>query len=269
MASVYESKSYKDFLRAELDSERFGRGSRLKLAQHLGVQMSFISQVLGGDHDFSVEHGLKISAFLGLHADEIKWFILMISRDRAGSHLLKQYYVHQLEEIKKTRSAIQAELKSKDKLTEADLEEYYGAWYNIAVHMCIRNPLCQDPDSIAKALKVDRMKVAQTLKILEKIGFAKNNKGKWQPTDARFHFGKPSLALRAHHTNWRHQAIRSLDEGVPEDLHYSLVLSIDSAARDKIRAVVLEAIKNIEPEIQKAKDEDVHALTIDFFGVSL
>ena len=59
--SIYEAKNYREYIANELDSERFGHGARAKLAEFLGTQNSFISQVLNGKQDFPLEQAIRVA----------------------------------------------------------------------------------------------------------------------------------------------------------------------------------------------------------------
>jgi uncharacterized protein (TIGR02147 family) len=269
MKALYEVRDYKQFIRAELDSARFGRGARMKLAEFLGVQASFISLVLTGKQEFAPEHGIKIASFLELSPAETNFFLLLIQRDRAGSVELRKHFQGLIDRTLAERSEIQNRVKTEGrKVSSEDLNEYYGAWFHIAVHMSIRNPKRRDVDSIAAALGVKRSDVKGSLELLEKIGFIQRVKGEYTIVGQRFHAGEKTPALRAHLTNWRQSAIRALDERDPEDLHYSAVMSIDKKAFAEVKRVLLETIEKMDPLIREADDRDVVALNFDFFRVT-
>jgi uncharacterized protein (TIGR02147 family) len=267
MASIFDSQTYREFILSILDEEPYQKGGRTRLAEHLGVYMSFISTVLSGKQDFSLEHGIKIANFFKLDAEEREWLLLLISLERAGSTELKAYFQEQLDQKTRERRKIKAQIKEQKnlELTESDLSLYYGAWHTIAVHMCIHNPKTRDSNAIASSLSIAREQVQRSLKTLERLGFAKQSKGLWVPIPQRFHVSKHSPALRSHLTNWRNMAIHSLDDEREHDLHYSAVISADQATIEKIRLLLLEVVKKSEPIIEGAKDEQVLALNLDFF----
>jgi hypothetical protein len=72
-----------------------------------------------------------------------------------------------------------------------------------------------------------------------------------------------------HHLNWRVEAINSFGrEDHEHTVHYTAVMSIDAKSASKIQDILLDAITNCDPQIREAKDEEVHALTVDFFKIS-
>jgi uncharacterized protein (TIGR02147 family) len=265
-STIYEAKSYRDYLLKALASPRYGRGARTRLAEHLGAQGSFVSIVLSGRQDFSPEHGLRIAEFFELDESETEYLILLIERERAGSEKLRRHYQRALDRVLKARNEIQHRVKANAKdLSEVDLAEYYGAWYHIAVHMALRNTEIRDLDAVADTLGIRRADAKKSVVLLERLGFVRVEKGRMTVTDQRFHVSEKTASLRAHHANWRQAAVRSLDEMGENDLHYSLVMSIDDASFAKIRAILLAAIENADPHIRDARDRKVCALNIDLF----
>jgi uncharacterized protein (TIGR02147 family) len=268
MASIYQAKNYREFLRVELDSPTQGRGARSRLAEHLGVRLSFISVVLSGRQEFGAEHGVRIAEFFDLNGPETEYLVLLIHRERAGSEDLRRLYQAQIERIQKEQSRITSRApKGARVLGEAELSEYYGAWYPIAVHMCLRNEKLRDPASIARRLGIEVFRVKRAIDLLERIGFIQVDKRGISLVDQQFHFGENSPALRMHHMNWRNAAIRSLDQERKTDLHYSVVLSADPEARSKVRELLLEFVQQMHPYIRDAKDEEIFAVNLDLFDV--
>jgi uncharacterized protein (TIGR02147 family) len=268
MPTLYDSKNYREFIKSELDSKRFGWGSRGLLATYLGVKSSFISLVLAGKQDFNLETGLKIARFLGLDEEERKYFLALIGRDRAGSVELKAHFEAELLLLKRGRSEIQNQVRSgRSEFGELDAHLYYEVWHHTAIHMCLMNPRTQTPESIAQYLRIPRKRVLHSLKVLRRLGFIENKDSRWQVKESLFHLGEWSSALRIHHMNWRRMAMSSLDEPKDEDLHFSGVYSLDQKTIKKIKLAIEQLMGEIEPDIREAKDEMVAAMTFDLFRV--
>ncbi len=268
MSAIYRANNYREFLKAELASPAQGRGSRSRLAEHLGVRLSYISIVLAGKQDFSPEHGMKIGNFLGLNAKETEHLILLIQWERAGSADLKRLYADQISRTQKERGRFTSYTSKETRaLEEKELVEYYGYWDHITVHMCLRNPEFQSTQAISKRLGIEPARVLRSLALLEKIGFIQRRKDRYKLIDQHFHLGEKSTALRMHTINSRHAAIRSIDNENKDDLHYSIVVSADPEVREKIRNLLVDVINNSLPLIQNAKDELVFAINLDLFDV--
>ena len=267
MNAPYTYKSYREFISARLETDDFGRGSRKKLAEFLGVQKSFVSLVLSGKFDFTPEHVFKLSNFLRLDEEDRDCLLLMINRDRAGSNELKNFYADQIKKIRTERETVSSQVRAESSLSESEYSLYASKWFYIAIHMCLRNPHLREINKIAKYLRLSFEEVSKALKVLERLGFAENIKGEWHSKVARYNANKESPGLRTMHTNCRHLAIQSLDSPDQKDMHYSLVLSIDKNAVEIFRKKILELVKSFEPVIEKAADDQVVAFSLDLFKV--
>lgn len=267
LSPIFQAKSYKSAIASSFEDARFGRGARSNLAEYLRVQPSFISRVLVGNQDFSSEHIVRVAAFLELNEDETDYLVLLHHRDRAGAKELRAHYQKQIDRIDERRSQVRSKIKADRRaISDADALRYYGAWYHAAVHMFLRIPGA-DIVTIADGLSLPVGKVKESIALLEEIGMVVAEKGKWKVVDQRVHNDKDSLGLRAHHMNWRQSSIRAWDEGIPNDMFYSLVMSTDRVGARRIKEILLGAISAIDPVLGPSDDREVHALTLDFFRV--
>ncbi len=265
--SVFKFSNYKDFLRQALPVLGPLRGARTKLAEVLGCQAGFISLVLSGAGDFSLEHGIRIARFLALSEDESDFFLLLIDHDRAGSIELKRHFKRKIDEVLKKRSEILGRLKVVDTMTESDQLLYYSSWIFTAVHMALMVPELQEKKAIAKFLQLPVSRVAEILQFFIRTGLAVENEGHIVGGPTRMHIPSTSPLVFKHHSNWRMRAIHSMDQNRSQDLHYSLVMSLSEEAVEKIKAMLLDCVQKVEPILKAATDETVYALNLDLFSV--
>lgn len=109
--------------------------------------------------------------------------------------------------------------------------------------------------------------VSQVLSFFVRRGFAEQKGNEFFAGETRIHLPEDSPLVSRHHANWRMKAITSLDDKRPNDLHYSLVMSLSEEAAEKIRTILLQSVQEIEPVLKVAKDETVYALNIDLFHI--
>lgn len=267
MKSVYEYTDYRDFLRHSLPVDGPGRGARNRLAVALNCQKGFVSQVLGSRSHFSLEHGIKISRFLKLDAEEEEYFLLLLHLARAGSKELEAFYSKRLSEIRQRRQEIKGRIPTRSRLTEAQQLIYYSSWHYSAIHMCLMIPELRSRAAITEYLGLPLQLVNRVLDFLTSAGLASQSGGRLDAGPARIHLGHDSPLIAKHHTNWRMRAIESLDSPDESDLHYSLVMSLSEKAAQTIRETLLKTIQEIEPVLKAAEDKTVYVLGIDLFGL--
>jgi hypothetical protein len=95
----------------------------------------------------------------------------------------------------------------------------------------------------------------------------KNENGEYSTGHSKIRLGNDSHNILKHHTNWRNQAIDSLDRETPFDLHYSAVLSISAADKVRIKDMILEALKSQLAAADASPEEELYSYCIDFFSL--
>src|SRR5690606_9162791 len=136
---------------------------------------------------------------------------------------------------------------------------------------CISVPGLQTLEALEAFLKLPRERRVEILAFLRDTGLAPEDRGRYQVGLHRLHLGRDSGLIRQHHTNWRIEALKSLDRGKgaqsDQDLHYSAVVSLSEADALRLREHWVRAIEEFNARIAPSKDETVRALVIDFFSL--
>jgi uncharacterized protein (TIGR02147 family) len=263
--NVFESKNYKEYLKNILKSTGEARGQRTKLAEYLNCQIGFVSQVITGKTNFSLEHGIKINQFLGHSNEEAHFFMLLLEKERAGSVELEKYYEQQIQNILDERHSIKKRLKNSGELTERDSILYYSQWYYAAIHILCSIPEYQDKKKIGERLGLELDLVSEVLQFLERHGLIEFKNNKYKSTDKRIHLSKESPLISKHHINWRIEAMKSLERKQHEDLHYSLIVSLSNQDAKVLKDLFLKAIEDTEKILRPSLDEELYVLNLDWF----
>lgn len=267
--TVFDFKDYKPYLHEKISSSpNKGRGLKRNMAQHLGVQTAFVSQVLNQHVHFSLEQAVKLNDFWEHNKEESKFFLLLIQYQRAGSRELRSFFQTEMEEILEKRSNLKERLNIKDSLDETNQHVYYSAWTYAAVHILLSIPSYQTPKAIAEHLRIPLKRIQEILDFLTTTGLAVQKRGRYEIGLTRIHLSKDSVQIRRHHTNWRNQAIQSIDKNDPEDLHYSNALSMSHKDVPKVKEIIIKAIEDCREIIKVSKEERLQVLTMDFFGIN-
>ncbi len=81
--------------------------------------------------------------------------------------------------------------------------------------------------------------------------------------------GSDSPLIIQHHSNWRMQAIASLDPNNQEDLHYSAVVSIRAEDFEKIKTQLIKSVEDARKNWNEAHNEDqLCVMALDWFKLS-
>jgi uncharacterized protein (TIGR02147 family) len=267
--TLFDFKDYRPYLKEAFPTHGTNRGSRARLAAALGVWKGFVSSVIHGDADFSLEQAYRVSHHLSHTDDEREYFLLLILKARAGSKDLEKHFAERIDAIQKKREEIRERIGATSGISDTDKMTYYSSWHYTAMHMCLMVPALQTPPAMAKYLGVPLEKIAKMLEFFIKSGLAEQKGNTYVVGPTRIHISSDSPFVSKHHSNWRMQAIQALDRDRKEDLHYSSVMSISKEAAENIRELILRTIEETEPIIREAKDERIVALTFDLFDLKV
>lgn len=262
---LYDFDGYKEYLSEMLSTSGETRGKRGQLAEVLGCQSAFVSQVLNSHTHFSLEHAYEISSFLRHTESERNFFLLLVQRDRAGTKNLKSYYTAQIKDIREKRQLVHERLNVPNAISKFDEMTYYSSWIYAAIHVLLSVTKFQSAESLSKRLSLAVDKVSSCIEFLVQCGLAKIEKGIFKIGESRLHLKADSPLIAKHHMNWRMQSLRSLENSSKDDLHYSSVMAISHADYQKIKEHILKTLEETEKIIVHSPEEDGYVLGVDLF----
>lgn len=263
--------AYSDYklyiLALEEQSRSFQRGFRRRLAEAIGCQSAFVTQILGGSAHLSLEQGLKAAQHFGLTARELKYFMLQIEHARAGTEDLRLYFARALEDLRREildlrHNVVAHELSEEGKLT------YYSHWSFAAIHILVTIPRFQKIEAVAEALGLREEEAQVALRFLVDTGLVTNENGRLVPGQTHLHLGSDSRMIRHLHTQWRLRALESLHRVREDDVHYSTVSSLSRADIQVLKARMVEWIRAYTETIRPSPEEELCAFSLDFYRLT-
>jgi uncharacterized protein (TIGR02147 family) len=264
--NIFDYHRYIPYLKAKLANPQ-SRGEKARLAAAVGVQATYVSQILQEKSHLSLEQAEAANAFFKHTTQEAHYFLLLVQKDRAGTKTLREYFQSQLDEILKARLVLTERLGKSNQLAEQDRSWYYASWLPAAVHIATTIPGLRKIESMLQAFRVSESTLLKTLERLEQIGLITKVGNEYHTGQQQVRLGNDSHHVIKHHTNWRLQAMQSLDRESLNELHYSAVVSLSKADVIKIKESLLESIgKNVQV-IRDSKEEELFCLTLDFFNL--
>jgi uncharacterized protein (TIGR02147 family) len=256
--SLFEYTNYKHYLRDQLKS-----GIKSKFASAIGCQPSFLSQVLGGNPDLSLEQGLLANEFLGHTETETQFFMLLLQESKAGSAKLKSHFQKQKELILRSRKMISSRIVESSG-TFNGKSIYYSSWIYPVIHVLVSIPTKNLLQLIESKTGLHRDAIVQALETLISIGLVKESGGKYIVTKNRLHIPAGDPLVLQHHRNFRAKVLSFLDCPNESNTHYSSVTAISKEDGQKIRDLILRLIEDSEKIIAPSKEETAYWLCLDF-----
>lgn len=267
--SLFDYRDYRKYLRDQLPTQGPKRGARSSLAKVMRCQTAFITQVLTGKNQLSLEHAETINEFLH-HSDvESEFFLLLVQLDRAGTMALKRRVEGQVQKAIDQQEQVAQRIKKHRPLNETEQWIYYSHWVYSAIHiLCSISRHAQDAHSIAAALKTDLELTRRSLQFLMQIGLIKKTSHGFGLTEKFIHVDPSSPMLIRHHLNWRNYVQRSFESPRPEALHFTAVYSMSKADYSRLRKLLLDFVESSNQLIQDSVEEVLINLNLDLHQLS-
>lgn len=262
--TIFEYSDYKTFIR-DLGEAR-PRGFRKALAEAIPCQTAYVSQVLNGPAHFNWEQAEAAARYLELSKAELRYFLLLVEHNRAGTPSLKRVLDEQLQEMREHHLLLRERIGIAATLSAENQTRYYSSWHYAAVHMGVTIPTLRSRAAISKALRITPDALAPILDFLSSVGLITKQAEKYYPGTTLIHLGKDSPAIYQHHTNWRIQALVMMHADVTQrNVHYSTVVTMSAKDAQKIRELFTQAISNASVIIKASPEEQVFGINLDLF----
>jgi len=266
--NIFGFDNYKEYLNDYIGSlPKAGRGFKRELAEHIKCQSTYVSQVLGGDKNFSMEQSARLKTLLALNKEEGRYLMFLIELEKAGTVELKNHYKDLINDLKIEWKGQQEKLKLQEIATDKQREIYYSAWYYSAVHALLSIPKYQTVKNLGNLLNLSPEKIMEILSFLLSAGLAAHKGHRFITGETRVGATPGSKEYKKGLKNWREQGIRSIERGSSKNVHQTLVFTIDQENRKKL----LEKIKKFHDDVRDLANASPNAefleiINIDYFG---
>ncbi|WP_413558431.1 TIGR02147 family protein [Bdellovibrio sp. HCB209] len=272
LPDIYSFTDYKKYLRKWIESHPMkGRGQLSALAKVMNCQTSYLSKVVSGDLNLSVEQALDACSFLSLNESEADYFLNLVSLERAGTVALRQRLKKQVTQMQGEGKRAWAKSDVDQILSSEDQQTYYSSWHYAVVHIAATISQYTTPEKISQAVNLPEDVVAKTLQfLLEKDLVRRLADGSLTFGKRRLHLDSNSLMQTRHHINFRMLSIQNLEKGMKDNnLHYSSVASVAKADVDVIREQISQMIRATREKIRDSEPADeLVGLVVDFFKIA-
>lgn len=267
--SLYEYPHYRSYLKALLQSlPGKGHGVRSQWAKAMGCQVAYVSHVLAGKYELSLEQGEALANHLGLSRDEKDFFLLRIQESRAGTHSLREHIRKQIQDLRRKRDELRNRMRIQESLTLEDQAIYYSSWHYSAIHMLLTIPEYRSsPEKIAEYFSVPILKVKEVLDFLLLRNLIRFSSGRYEVTNNYIFINKDSPLFTHQQSFWRHKAVESLYRNNPDHIHFASVFSLSESDVRQVREILLAAIEKSSAVIKPSKEERLYAICMDYFEV--
>lgn len=268
MVQIFEFTEYRPYLAKALDHwQGKKRGAKARLAEALECRASYLSQVLTGQAQLSLEQADKVNAFFQHSEEQSEYFLLLVSSARSGTKSLRDVFDRQIQKRQKQFQSMKHRISTKQNLSPMDQQIYYSSWHYGAVAMALTIPDLRSAQRISSRLKIPQARTIQVIDFLLRTGIAQKKNGALLPGTNWIYLGDNPELASLDHVQWRLKATQVLEHTSNSNLHYSSVATLSSADFMKIKADLISAIESARATIKDSKEEKICSLLVDFFEI--
>lgn len=261
MGSIFTYTDYKRFLDAQLKY-----GEHRKFAEHLGCQPAFLSQVLRGPPNLSLEQGILVANYFRLSKDEQRFFMSLLQLSRAGSDELRKFYLTEIKQMVDANSRVSKRIPDAGVIGHQLKDRYYSTWKYSWVHVLAAIPHANVLENICKISGLPKEDVHEILLFLERGKLIKKKNNGYEVLNKKIHIDADEPQAPLHHRNFRLKTLEQLEKKSDDALHFSSILALSINDGEKIKELLLRLIEETEAVLRPSKEETSKVLCIDYFS---
>lgn len=263
--NIYSFQSFSEFLRTIAQSRGKRGGFKVELASAMGSHPAYLSRVLAGQAQMSLEQADRILSHLQVTQAERRYLLLLLQEERADTASLRTFFRSERERLRVDDLDIKSRITESSQLEAQEEATYYSSWIYAAVHVLVSIPKFKEAPQIADTLGVPLRKVTEVIEFLERNKIIERHESRWKVGPSHVHLSKESPFINQHHINWRMKAVQAIDQGSQGDIRYSAALSLSQQDADQLKEKILEHLKECIAVAHKSKEERAYVYCFDFF----
>lgn len=267
--TIFTFNDYKLWFRALTQSmPNNGRGQLRRVAEHLNISPTIVTQVFSGDRELLPDHAILLAEYLGLSKLETRFLLLLVNRARAGTPKYRAALQEEIEEARKSAQEIKSHVARSVELTEEAKLTLYSNWYYLAIWSLVAIGGITTVQDFAKRLAVSPKKVADALQFLKKFGLVKETtEGKLEVGHTLIHLESDSPQIPRHHQSWRLKAFQSYELPFENNLMYTAPVTLSKKDAVAIREKLLKLISEAVDLIKDSPSEELYCLCMDWYKI--
>lgn len=264
--NLFDFSDYRKYLSAWLLEAKAQKTSSLsKLAEVAQVHATFLSHVLNGTKQLSLEQAALISEFISHTQFEREYFFILIHIDRAGNKKLKDYWLEKKIILEKEKNKLSHRIDKHKVLNLEQRATYYSSWIYAAIWVSTSCEGAQTLTKIKERFNIPQKQIEDALHFLVESGLCIEEKGNYKMGEVHVHEPNESPFVVKHHMNWRMRAIQKMDLRESNELFFTAPMSLSQEDFLSIREKLNLVIKDIITQAKDSPAEDVFCFNIDFF----
>jgi transcriptional regulator with XRE-family HTH domain len=239
-----------------------------KAAAAMGVQKSYLSRVLKDQAAHLTSDQLfRCCRFLALSAPETEFMELLLESAKSSVPERREILLKKIQRLQQRSAQTTQVLSELDKAVgPEEMKPFYLDATHQLVHICLTIPKFQTDSAnrLSTALGFSKRKVNRSLRLLESLNLASQEKEGWKAREQKTHVPPESPYFLAWRSQLRMMGLNRQQVLEPsESYSFSVVFSATEEIKNQIQFRFLELLKTIQPEVVRADPQHCYQLNFD------
>jgi uncharacterized protein (TIGR02147 family) len=268
--NVFEYSDVKSFLKAYIANlPKRGRGQIKRIATHLNVSSTLISQILSGQKSLTLDQAHTLTIYLGLVDVEADYFMALSQYERAGPAGFKKYWSKKISELGSQSLKLSNRIQREGHiLTETERSIYYSSHLYAAVRLYASvGDKGHTLQNLAERFELPLLRCAEILKFLVQTDFCHERNGLFFMGRQSTHLEKGSPHLLRFQADWRLKAIQSAESLTDEELMFTGPVSLSKSDFKMLREQLVQTIKSFLETVHASPAEEIACLNVDWIWI--
>jgi len=267
--SQFIHNDYRGFIREILEKRpRKGRGELQKMALHLRVHTTLISQIMSGLRELTEEQAFDLCSYLELTEAESEYLQLLVKIERAGTQNYKQFLKNKLKELREEVQKVSKRFTKTDELTDQQKSTFYSSWIYSAIRLyCSTLEEGRSLEEVMQYFQISRTKAAEYLEFLVSCQLCDNKKDLYQMGHQRTYIDRGSIYFLKHHLNWRMKSIERSEVATADEKLYTVTMSVSQKDFLVIKDEISKLLNEILKISKTTEPEKLVCFNCDFFAI--
>jgi plasmid maintenance system antidote protein VapI len=267
---VFEFDDYRRFIRSRVESApKGGHGQYRRIAEHLDIPTSLVSQIMSGGRELSLESASLLTDYFGLSPLESDFFLNLVELERASHPSLKAKIQKRIGETRERALNLKQRIPHEKALTDKESQHFYSQWIYSGVRLMTSIEGMNSAEAIAASLRLPIPAVAQVLEFLIEAGLCVEKPGAKIAIGPRStHIGNDSPQVLRHHANWRLKVLNQMSKPKDHELVFTGPVTLGKEARLEVKKLLLRTIDDWGKIADGSKEETLSCLNIDWVDIS-
>jgi len=264
--NLFAYDDYKTYLRERIRAApRAGHGLRQRMAQAMGIQPTYLSQVLKGDRDLNIDQTVLLAEFLRLNREETEFLLLLVQARRTGFAKTRQFFSRLINERQEAFLRVKNRVKINNDLSDQDKTVYYSDILYGAVHMAVTIPGLRTIERLAERFSQPKERIHDIVTFLLEKDLIARQSEQLAPASTLLFVDKSSPHVISHHRNWRLKAMERASARKADDYQISLGVSLSESDARLVRQRLAKLIEEIAQQVKDSPAEKLMGFCLDFF----